>query len=43
VPTGFRLIPGMAVTADILVGKRSIMKYLVGRYAPLAQEGMREP
>ena len=43
VPTGFRLIPGMAVTADILVGKRSIMKYLLGRLAPLAQEGMREP
>jgi hemolysin D len=43
VPKGFRLIPGMAVTADILIGKRSIMKYLVGRYAPVAQEGMREP
>jgi hemolysin D len=43
VPKGFRLIPGMSVTADILVGKRSIMKYLVGRYAPLAEEGMREP
>lgn len=43
VPKGFRLIPGMAVTADILIGKRSIMKYLMGRYAPVAQEGMREP
>ena len=43
VPKGFRLIPGMAVTADILIGKRSIMKYLLGRYAPVAQEGMREP
>ncbi|MEI7711489.1 MAG: HlyD family type I secretion periplasmic adaptor subunit [Rhodospirillales bacterium] len=42
-PAGFRLIPGMAVTADILVGKRSIMKYLMGRFAPIAQEGMREP
>ena len=42
-PAGFRLIPGMSVTADILVGKRSIMKYLLGRFAPVAQEGMREP
>jgi HlyD family secretion protein len=43
VPTGFHLVPGMAVTGDILVGKRSIMKYLLGRFAPVAQEGMREP
>ena len=43
VPTAFRLMPGMPVTADILVGKRTIMKYLLGRFVPLAQEGMREP
>jgi HlyD family secretion protein len=43
VPSGFHLIPGMAVTADILVGKRSVMRYLLGRYAPVVQEGMREP
>ena len=43
VPPGFRLMPGMPVTADILVGTRSIMKYLLGRVVPLAQEGMREP
>ncbi len=43
VPPGFRLVPGMPVTADILVGQRSIMKYLLGRVVPLAQEGMREP
>jgi hemolysin D len=42
-PAGFRLVPGMSVTADILVGKRTIMKYLMGRFAPIAQEGMREP
>ncbi len=42
-PTGFRLIPGMSVTTDVLVGKRSIMKYLMGRFAPVAREGMREP
>jgi HlyD family secretion protein len=42
-PPGFRMIPGMSVTADILVGKRSVMKYLLGRFAPVTQEGMREP
>lgn len=42
-PPGFHLIPGMGTTADILVGKRSVMKYLMGRFAPVAQEGMREP
>ena len=42
-PAGFRLVPGMSVTADILVGKRSIVRYLMGRFAPIAQEGMREP
>jgi hemolysin D len=43
VPAGFRLIPGMPVTADIKVGKRTVLKYLLGRMMPLAQEGMREP
>ena len=42
-PDGFRLAPGMPVTADVLVGKRTIMQYLMGRALPLAQEGMREP
>ena len=43
VPGGFRVIPGMPVTADIKVGKRTVLKYLLGRMMPLAQEGMREP
>jgi len=43
IPKDFHLMPGMAVTADILVGKRSIMGYLFGRFAPLATEAMREP
>jgi hemolysin D len=43
VPAGFRLIPGMPVTADIKVGKRTVLKYLLGRVMPIAQEGMREP
>ncbi len=43
VPAGFRLTPGMPVTADIRVGKRTVLSYLLGRMMPLAQEGMREP
>jgi len=43
VPEDFRLMPGMPVTADIKVGKRTVLSYLLGRVMPLAQEGMREP
>jgi hemolysin D len=43
VPAGFRIAPGMPVTADIRVGKRTVLSYLLGRMMPLAQEGMREP
>jgi len=42
-PSGFRLAPGMPITADILVGKRTVMRYLLGRVVPVATEGMREP
>ncbi|HET6197600.1 MAG TPA: HlyD family type I secretion periplasmic adaptor subunit [Acetobacteraceae bacterium] len=42
-PDGFRLMPGMPVTADIKVGKRTVMSYLLGRVMPVAAEGMREP
>ena len=43
VPGGFRLIPGMPVTADIKVGKRTVLTYLLGRVLPVATEAMREP
>jgi len=43
VPAGFRLAPGMPVTADIKVGKRTMLEYLLGRVLPVAAEGMREP
>jgi HlyD family secretion protein len=43
VPTGFRIIPGMPVTADIKVGKRTVLGHLLGKVVTLAQEGMREP
>jgi HlyD family secretion protein len=43
VPTGFRVIPGMPVTADIKVGKRTVLSYLLGLMMPVAKEAMREP
>jgi HlyD family secretion protein len=43
VPVGFRIIPGMPVTADIKVGKRTILQYLLGMVLPVAHEAMREP
>jgi HlyD family secretion protein len=42
-PQGFRIAPGMPVTADIKVGKRTVLSYLLGRVLPVASEGMREP
>jgi HlyD family secretion protein len=42
-PPDFHLMPGMPVTADIKVGKRTVMQYLLGRALPIASEGMREP
>jgi hemolysin D len=42
-PPGFHLSPGMPVTSDVLVGKRTMMTYFLGRALPLVHEGMREP
>ena len=42
-PTGFHIMPGMPVAADIKVGKRTVMAYLLGRILPVMSEGMREP
>lgn len=43
VPGGFQLKPGMPVTADIKVGKRTVLGYLFERLLPVGLEGMREP
>ena len=43
VPPGFHITPGMPVTADIKVGRRTVLAYLFGLIAPVASEGMREP
>jgi HlyD family secretion protein len=42
-PPGVRIVPGMPVTADIKVGRRTVLGYLLGRVMPYATEGMREP
>jgi len=42
-PTGFRVSPGMPVTADIKVGERTVVGYLLSRVLPVAMSGMREP
>lgn len=43
VPADFRLIPGMTLTADILVGRRTILSYLVEGALRTGSEAMREP
>ncbi len=42
-PATFHLSPGMPVTADVKIGKRTVLSYLLGRVLPVASEGMREP
>jgi HlyD family secretion protein len=42
-PPGFRLQPGMPVTADIKVGKRTMLSYMFSRVLPTFYDGMREP
>lgn len=43
VPKDFRMTPGMTVQADIVVGKRTIMWYLLGGALRSGAEAMREP
>jgi hemolysin D len=43
VPNGFRLIPGMTLTADVHIGTRSILTYLVSGAVKHFSEAMREP
>ena len=40
---GFRIEPGMPVTVDIIVGKRTVLQYLLGLVLPTAHEALREP
>jgi hemolysin D len=43
VPDDFHLIPGMPVTTDVKVGKRTVLGYLIGMVVPVAHEALREP
>lgn len=43
VPKDFRLIPGMTLTGDILVGHRTILSYLLTGAQRASSEAMREP
>jgi len=43
VPAGFRLLPGMTIQGDVLVGHRTILSYLVSGGMRVGSEAMREP
>jgi hemolysin D len=40
---GFRIEPGMPVTVDVMVGKRTVLQYLLQLVLPIAHEALREP
>jgi len=43
IPANFRLIPGMTGSAEVKVGKRTIMAYLLSPVLKSFDEGMRDP
>jgi len=43
VPKHFRLLPGDTLTGDVMVGKRTIMSYLLDGIRRTTSEAMREP
>jgi len=43
VPSSFRLIPGMTLSADIHIGERSVLGYIVAGATRSVSEAMREP
>jgi HlyD family secretion protein len=43
VPKDFRLIPGMTLEGDVLIGGRTIMSYLIEGGLRTGSEAMREP
>ena len=43
VPPGFRVMPGMPVTTDVRVGRRTVLDYLLMRVLTPVEDGMREP
>jgi hemolysin D len=43
IPPDFRLVPGMTLAGDVMVGKRTIMSYLTETLLREGSEAMREP
>jgi len=43
VPRDFRLIPGMTLTGDIMIGRRTILSYILEGALRTGSEAMREP
>ncbi len=43
VPEGFRLIPGMTLSADVHIGTRSVLMYILNGAVQGMNEAMREP
>lgn len=43
VPDSFRVVPGMTVVGDVLVGQRTIMSYVISGVLRTGSEAMREP
>lgn len=43
VPADFRVTPGMPVTADVKVGKQTVLQFLLERIVPIAKDALREP
>jgi HlyD family secretion protein len=42
-PANAVLLPGMTLTAELLVGKRSVLSYLLWPLTKAAKESIREP
>ena len=42
-PPGFRLVPGMTVTADIKIGKRKLITYFTDPILRSTSSSLREP
>jgi hemolysin D len=42
-PPGFRLVPGMPLSADVLVGTRTVAGYFTRRILPVAYDSLHEP
>jgi hemolysin D len=42
-PSGFRLVPGMPLEADVKVGTRTVLSYFLQRIMPVVSGGMHEP